>query len=333
MSGTDGVIAPTAIVPSRAQGRLPDFFVVGHAKSGTTALYAMLKSHPQVFMPDGKEPWYFATELHERPPPRPEGIAATLDEYAALFTGASPEQRVGEASALYLWSRTAAAGIAAACPEGRIIAILREPASFLRSLHFQFVETYVESEADFRTALALEEQRRAGREIPRYTYWPQTLLYSEHVRYVEQLRRYREHFGAERMKVLIYDDLRADNAGTVREVLRFVGVDAALPFKVTEANPTVSVRSQRLHHLIHALSVGRGPLSLAAKGSLKAITPTGLRRRALQATKQRFLYTEPQPPDAELMLDLRRRLKGEVQALSEYLDRDLVSLWGYDDVG
>jgi Sulfotransferase domain len=313
-------------------GRIPDFFVVGHAKSGTTALYSMLKSHPEIFMPNGKEPWYFATELHERPPPRPEGIAGTLEEYGALFAGAAPEQRVGEASALYLWSHTAAARIAAAQPEAQIIAILREPASFLRSLHSQFVQVYVEPETDFRTALALEPQRREGHQIPRYTYLPQALLYSEHVHYVEQLRRYRDLFGAQRMKVLIYEDFRRDNEAAVRQVLRFLEVDDTLPIRVTEANPTVRVRSQRLHHLVHALSVGRGPLSRTAKASLKAVFPARLRRGALRATQRHVLYTEPAIPDQELTNELRRRFKGEVEALSEYLDRDLVSLWGYEDV-
>jgi hypothetical protein len=292
----------------------------------------MLRSHPQIFMPDGKEPWYFASELHERPPPRPEGIARNLEEYAALFSAAGDEQRVGEASALYLWSHTAAAAIAEVQPEARIVAILREPASFLRSLHSQFVQVYVEPETDFRTAIALEQDRREGRRIPRHTYWPQALLYSEHVRYVEQLRRYRDLFGAERMMVLIYDDFRRANEETVRRVLRFLEVDDTLPIRLTEANPTVRVRSQRLHHLVHALSVGRGPLSRAAKASLKAVLPARLRRDALRATQRRVIYAQPAAPDEELTNELRRRFKGEVEALSEYLDRDLVSLWGYEEI-
>ena len=48
------------------QGRLPDFFIVGHAKSGTTALYAMLSQHPQIVHAELKEPWFFADELRER---------------------------------------------------------------------------------------------------------------------------------------------------------------------------------------------------------------------------------------------------------------------------
>jgi hypothetical protein len=313
-------------------GRLPDFFIVGHGKSGTTALYEMLRRHPQIYMPANKEPWYFATELRERTPPRPEGTPQTLAEYCELFAAAAPEQRAGESSTLYLWSHTAAARIAEVAPDARIIALLREPASFLRSLHMQFVETYVEEQADLRTALELEDARRAGLKIPRYTYWPQTLLYSEHVRYVEQLRRFRELFGPERMLVLIYDDFRADNEATVRQVLRFLEVDDAVALEATEANPTVSVRSQRLHHLVHALSVGRGPISRVAKAGLKRVMPRRLRREAVRATKERLLYTAPPAPDEALMSELRRRFKPEVVALSEYLGRDMVSLWGYDSV-
>jgi Sulfotransferase family len=314
------------------EGRIPDFFVVGHAKSGTTALYSMLRRHPQIYMPESKEPWFFAEELHERTPPRPEGTPRTLQEYRALFAAARPEQRVGEATPLYLWSRTAAARIAEVQPRAEIVAILREPASFLRSLHLQFVESYVETENDFAKALALEPERRAGRGIPRHTYWPQTLLYSDHVRYVEQLRRYEAAFGREQMLVLIYDDFRDDNEATVQRVLGFLGVDESIEVGSVRANPTVRARSGRLNELIHAVSVGRGPVSVAVKGAVKAVTPQRARRRALRAAKQRVLYAEPGPPDERLMLELRRRFAPEVAELSEYLGRDLVSLWGYDEL-
>ncbi|MHB8242971.1 MAG: sulfotransferase family protein [Solirubrobacteraceae bacterium] len=327
---SDSVIGVDAPAAPLSPARIPDFFIVGHAKSGTTALYAMLKSHPQIFMPPGKEPWYFATELHERTPPRPEGTPTTIEQYGKLFGGAAPEQRVGEASALYLWSRTAAGRIAEACPDARIIAILREPASFLRSLHLQFVESYVETESDFGRALALESERREGREVPRHSYWPKALLYSDHVRYVEQLRRYHDLFAPENVLTLIYDDFRADNEGTVRKVLRFLDVDDTAAIAVTEANPTIQVRSHRLHHLVHALTVGHGPVSRTAKAVLKPLVPRRIRREGLWAAQRRFLYAPPPPPEEELMAQLRVRFKGEVLALSEYLNRDLVTLWGYD---
>src|SRR3974377_832140 len=101
--------------------RVPDFFIAGHAKSGTTALYEMLRRHPQIFMPDLKEPRYFAADL--RPAVRATWLPETLEEDTALFAAAGPGQRAGEASPLYLVSRTAAAAIAEVQPAARIIAV------------------------------------------------------------------------------------------------------------------------------------------------------------------------------------------------------------------
>jgi hypothetical protein len=310
---------------------IPDFYIVGSAKSGTTALYEMLRRHPQIFMPESKEPWFFASELHERTPPRPEGTPRTLAEYRQWFKDAKPGQRVGEASVLYLWSRTAARAIAAVRPDARIIAILREPVSLLRSLHVQFVETYVETELDFATALRLENERRAGRRIPRNSYWPSTLLYSDHVRYVEQLRRYHDVFTPEQVLVLIYDDFREDNEGTVRKVLRFLDVDDRVPVDLVEANPSLHVRSERLHRLLRGVSAPSGPLSGVLKRAAKAITPAGVRNRALEAAKRHVVYGgEAQPVDPAVMAELRRRFAPEVAALGTYLGRDLTRLWGYE---
>jgi hypothetical protein len=322
-----------AAAARRVQGRVPDFFIVGHAKSGTTALYEMLRRHPQIYMPDAKEPWFLATDMGARFQPRRAGNPPhTLEQYLSLFAAATPAQRVGEASSSYLWSHTAARRIAELQPAARIIAILREPASFLHSLHLQLLQTHVEVKRDLRTALALEDARRHGRRIPRRSHRPQLLLYSEHVRYTEQLRRYHAEFAPEQVLVLIYDDFRADNEGTVRGVLRFLDVDDSLPVEVTRANPSVLMRSQQLDDLVHSISVGRGPLSAMVKTAVKALTPRRLRQDALHLTLRRVVHRAPPPPDEQLMLELRRRFKGEVAALSEYLDRDLVKLWGYDNL-
>ena len=315
-----------------AEAKLPDFYIVGQPKTGTTALYSMLRRHPQIFMPDAKEPWFFAHELWERTPPRPEGTPKTLEEYAAWFQGARPGELIGEASPLYLWSPTAAARIAEVRPDARIVAILREPASLLRSLHMQFLETYVETEPDLAKALALEPARRAGREIPRYTYWPRTLLYSDHVRYMQQLQRYLAVFPREQLLVLTYDEFLADNEAVVREVVRFLGLDDGVPIDPLRANPTVHFRSQRAHELLHAVSVGRGPLSQALKRAIKAVVPQRARRGAVHAIRGRLLHAEPPPPDERLMAELRSRFKPEVVALADFMERDLVRLWGYDSV-
>jgi len=315
-------------------GTVPDFFIVGHAKCGTTALYEMLAPHPEIFMPELKEPAFFATDLRRRfQPPGAGPLPETLEDYLALFAPARDGQRVGEASSLYLWSREAARGIGAMAPEARIIAILREPASFLRSLHMQLLQNHIEDEKRLRRAIELEPERRAGRRIPRRSVRPQALLYSERVRYAEQLRRYREVFGQEQMLVLIYEDFRAENEATVRRVQRFLGVDDKLPIERREANPTVMMRSQQLDEVVNAVAVGRGRAGGAVKKVVKRVVPAGARARMLRTAQQRLVQGPPDPPDPELMDELRRRFKPEVQALSSYLGRDLVAEWGYDRLG
>jgi hypothetical protein len=304
---------------------IPDFFIVGHPKSGTTALYEMLRRHPQIYMPDLKETRYFAPELH---PGAAEhaGYPRTRDEYLALFAPARPEQHAGEASPSYLRSRGAAARIAELQPDARIVAILREPASFLRSLHLELLQDRVETEKDLRKAIALESPRRLQLQAR------PGLVYAEYVRYVDQLRRYFDVFSREQVLVLIYDDFRADNEGTVRAVLRFLGVDDGVPVESIEANPTVAVRSVRMDGFVRSLYLGRGPAGRVFKAGVKAVAPRRLRRGGLEVLQKRVLYGAPAAPDEELMLELRRRFKGEVVALSEYLDRDLVTLWGYDGI-
>lgn len=155
-------------------------------------------------------------------------------------------------------------------------------------------------------------------------------MYSERVRYVEQLRRYHASLGVEQVLVLVYDDFRRDNAAVLRRVLRFLEVEEDVAIEPSEANPTVLMRSQQLDELVHAVSVGRGPLSRTLKRGVKALSSKRMRSRALGLVRRQLIYGDPGAPDERQMAELRRRFAPEVAALSEYLDRDLVSLWGYD---
>jgi hypothetical protein len=316
------------------RGRLPDFFIVGHPKCGTTALYEMLNSHPQIFIPM-KEPRFFAQELRSRSRRiAPSSAPSTLEGYLSLFAPAGPEQRAGEATPMYLRSLTAAGLIAQVQPDARIIAILREPARFLRSFHLQCAYNHIETQRDFRKAIALESARREGRRIPRFSQSPRTLLYSDHVRYVEQLRRYHAVFPPEQVLVLIYEDFRRDNETTVRRVLRFLDVDDTLPIEPAESEPLPAVRFETLHQGARLASiVRRNRAATPIVRTVNRIVPSRPSGGRLRAGWRRVVYAEPSPPDEEFMRELRARFKPEVQALSAYLGRDLVSQWGYDDVG
>lgn len=316
---------------SRPAGPTPEFFIVGQPKSGSTALYEMLCQHPSIYMPALKEPDYFATDLRQRFPPRiggthPQDLAAYLE----LFQAARPDQTAGEASILYLRSHEAAANIAEFDSRARIIAILREPAALLRSFHLQLLQTHVENVRNLRTALELEDERRRGKRTPRGSHRPQLLLYSEQVRYVDQLDRFFRLFPAEQILVFAYEDFRANNQEVVRRIFDFLGVDPEHHVERSQANPSVLSRSQLAEVALHRVSLGRGPVSRAFKAGVKAVTPQGARRRLL-GSAYRSLHPAAPAADEGTMAYIREKYADEVERLSSYLDRDFLGLWGYSE--
>ena len=279
---------------------VPDFFIVGHPKCGTTALYEMLRGHPQVFMPSAKEPRFFAPDVIPR--------TRSLEEYLALFAMAEPSQVVGEADPHSLASRVAAGSIAAHNPAARIVALFREPAGFLHSLHLQRLRSRPETAKDLRRALD---------------------LYVDYTRYGEQLERYRAVLPDDQILVLIYDDFRRDNPATLRRVLDFLGVDPEYLPPIVEANPTVGTRPMA-DTVLRRVLAAEGPGWLAVKRAVRATTPQSARRAAVVAFRERVVRVPPPPRDELLMAELRRQFKPEVARLGDLLGRDLLTLWGYD---
>jgi hypothetical protein len=307
--------------------RVPDFFIVGHEKCGTTALYRILRSHPQIYMPELKEPRFF-TRDPDSPQDGAGPLPRTLDAYLALFAAAGAEQLAGEASPQYIRTPRAAARIAAVQPDARAIAILREPVSFLRSFHLACVREGLETQRDLGKALALEDERREGRKIPRGCRAPGRLLYSEHVRYAEQLSRFDRELSPERVHVIVYDDLRRENERAARAALSFLGVDETLPIDVSNSagRARKAVRGGRAHRLVLALRRARR----ARGGSPGVLRGIDLAPAWLEGLTRRLLYAPPPPLDAELARQLRGRFRGEVAALGDRLGRDLLREWGYE---
>ncbi len=311
---------PATSSDSRAPGGLPEFFIVGNPKSGTTAIYEMLRSHPQIFMPELKETRFFDRELHPGLGPG-DPHPQTVEQYLALFAPAGAGQRKGEASPEYLRSHTAAARILELQPRARIIAIFREPVAYMRAMHLELLKDYVETEKDLRRAMERDLQQRESKPMLWYGI--------DRVEYTAQLRRYHEAFGHDRVLVLIYDDFRADNAGTLGRILRFLEVEDGYAIGHSEANQSVLVRSTRAHELLRSIYLGRGPAGRLLSPAIKAVTSQRLRRGAIGVVRRRLIFGRPPAPDERLMRELHERYRPFVLELSEYLGRDLATLWGY----
>ena len=224
----------------------PDFFIIGAFKSGTTAMYEYLRRHPQLYLPEVKEPMYFGSDL------TPRYRRMTEDEYLALFARAADEQRAGEASPWYLYSTAAAAEILDFAPSAQAIVLLRNPVDVMYAQHSQLVFNQREDIADFAAALAAEDDRRAGKRIPADALRPEALFYRHSVRFADQLRNWFDVLGRERVHVIVFDDLVADPRAVYRATLEFLGVDPSHEVDLSVYNPNRRARSGVIQRLIFA---------------------------------------------------------------------------------
>jgi hypothetical protein len=294
--------------------RRPEFFIVGAFKAGTTALYEYLRSHPQIFMSVPKEPMYFGQDL------TPRYRRMTEDEYLALFRDAHDEQRAGEASPWYLYSKSAAQEIREFNPDARAIIMLRNPVDVMYSQHSQLVFNQREDLTDFAQALAAEDDRRAGRRLPADAIRPEALYYRRSVQFTEQVERYFDVLGRERVHVIVFDDLVADPRAVYRACLEFLDVDASHEVDLSVYNPNKRPRSGAVQKLIFA---PRGPMKRVF-GRLRGMPVMHRVRDALvsaNSTKARRQQMDPQ-----LRRDLTAEFAPMVRELGALVGRDL-SAW------
>ena len=164
--------------------RTPNLFIVGAPKCGTTSLDNYLRQHPDVFMSPKKEPHYFGSDLYA---PR---FIRDWETYRVLFSGATDEAVVGEASVWYLYSQNAAREIHSVCPNAKIIIMLRNPVDQMHSLHSQRLYSGLETIRDFEDALAAEADRKRGQRIPPHAHPVEGLFYGDVASYAYQVERY-----------------------------------------------------------------------------------------------------------------------------------------------
>ncbi len=249
--------------------RVPDFFIVGAAKAGTTSLYAYLKAHPQIFLPETKEPRYYAYE-GERPEDFEGPGAARLIQsiikdkatYRKLFENAASDQIIGEASPAYLYSPIAAERIAQDNPNAKIIAILRNPIEPAYSHFLDNVGNGWEPCTDFEQVI--QAQRRGER-----ARWWRKWDYLGHGFYAQQLMRYMTHFPPENMKIIRYEHFRDDPERGWRWLQQVFGQPRGLKKVVRSVVPS-EVR-RWLRHRLEVINRHRPPMSPAARRLLLEI--------------------------------------------------------------
>jgi Sulfotransferase family len=286
---------------------LPDFIVIGAAKAGTTALYWYLADHPQVFMSSVKETNYFAFGLDERgnwlygDADLHHFPITTREAYERSFDGAEDAGAVGEASPIYLECPQSAARIAEAIPHARIICGIREPVDRAFSDYLMYLRSRgrrFDRSSELRPSAAWARPD---------SHWMQIS------RYHEPLRRYFDLFPRQQILVFLFDDLKKDQTGVVRDIYGFLGVDAGFLPDFSTPHNIGGMPANRLMERV-----------LTSPALKKAFDPWIPRRGTDWARKVRTrnLRGAPRLP-ADLAQELREPFRDDIIETSRLIGRDL----------
>jgi len=198
---------------------LPNFFIVGAPRAGTTSLYDYLDRTKDVFMSLEKEPHYFSSIEPSSIHPR---FIRDKKKYLALFKKANNAKAIGEASTSYLWDPESVKLIHNTVPHAKIIIMLRDPIERSYSNYYwrigsgwkfssfsDAIQKSLEAKDDFFKGVIIQGS------------W-----------YYEQVKRYLDIFGINQIKVIIFEEFIKDPRKIVKEVLEFLEVESEVPIEI-----------------------------------------------------------------------------------------------------
>jgi hypothetical protein len=309
--------------------KTPNLFIVGHPRSGTSSLHHYLKQHPDVFMTSIKEPNFFSSDFrtesdnfHKKKLYFPY---RTENQYLRLYKKWRHEKIAGEASATYLCSKVSAQAIFRFNPASKIIMMFREPVEFLHSFHSAARFALGEHLEDFRTAIAAEKDRREGRGFAKRVITPSWLFYSEFRKYTEQIQRFLACFDQTQIKIIIFDDFKTNTPGIYKEVLEFLDVDPNFQPAFDIVNPNKQLRWPLLKKYTLDSPYFRKTLRLFFSDDLYAGLKNFYKEKIVKHAPRAVL-------DETYKIELMKEFRLEIDKLSDFLNRDLVTLWEYDKV-
>jgi len=293
---------------ARVSDALPDFFVLGVAKSGTTSLHHYLRQHPALFLPYVKELHFFDGD--------DERFASGLDRYLQYFSGGGP-RLVGEATPSYFRHVEVAAERMRQLYDTdppRFLLLLRDPVERAYSHYLHNVSEGREP-LSFKAALRAEQ----GNPEERWEAWKG--YFADGV-YADTLVRWFDSFPEERFLILLSAELKQDTDAALRNAFRFLGVDPDVEVDTdARLNRTGEQQSRVLGTLLSSLPPGLRTLA-------ERWTPEPARLWVEQFVRRRSTGDASDRPslDPALERELRARYAPHVRRLEALIDRDL-SAW------
>jgi Sulfotransferase domain len=291
-----------------AESDVVDFVGIGAPKSGTKWLWARLREHPDLFLPDEKELYYFNVESHDDPAIRNPNVDKPIGWYRAFFTTARPTQLTGEISPVYLSSRTAPEGLHRVAPVAKLFVILRNP------VERTFSDYLYRTQRGTIPLMSFEEAITRDPSIV------------ERSAYAEQLRRWLTVFSRDCLHIMLFDDLQTDAGELIRSLYRFLGVSDEV--REVEGDP-INVSGIARHPRVNR-AIATTRTMLKRRGLERVVDAgraVGLDRLAarVRARVEPFRPGERPTIDPGTARRLRESFELDIAYVEELTERDLSS--------
>lgn len=304
---------------------LPDFLVLGAARSGTTALHAYLGQHPKLFTSSIKEPHFFAygeASFSFNGPGDSKAVHSSLSlpQYKNLFAPANPDQLCGEASASSLYVPRAAKRIEYYVPDARMIAILRNPVERAYSNYLLLARDGREPCESFQDALSREQERIRKN-------WEHGWHYLQLGFYHKQLTRFYDRFHPDQLHVCLFDNFVENTRSTVQNIFEFLNVDASfLPDTSLRHNPSGRPRFSTLHWILQLAGIGAKVRALLPDPFVETIARKGRPLvESLRRCKKYLVHRNLKRPPLSraIRVQLQHIYREDILRLQGLIDRDL----------
>lgn len=298
--------------------KVPNFLVVGAAKSGTTSLSNYLRQHPQIFMASPKEPRFITSQFLKFPLNGPgdkfveKEFVKDFDSYQRLFESADHFKAVGEASAdtLYYGQRSVEI-IKKYIGQPKIIIILRDPTARAHSA-WKMMTHRVRETLSFEEALEAESDRIASN-------WEIVWHYRACGLYSGQVEVFSKAFPE--VKIVLSDDLRKAPQQTCSDLFEFLGVDPEFSPQTAEK---WNVSKAPVFPSVYRLFLANPALYEWIK-RIKKPSRFDIRRKVLDFTRTLF-ERDAVPMATETEKALRSFYESDLTKLEMSIGRDL-SKW------
>jgi hypothetical protein len=294
---------------------LPNFLIVGAAKSGTTSLYHYLNQHPEVHMSPIKEP-KFITSHFLRFPSNGIGDACIqkdavkfYDDYCQLFSASRDIKAVGEASAdtLYYYKQ-AIKWIKKLIKDPKVIIILRNPIERAYSAYMSLIRERREF-LSFEEALKQEEKRKNNN-------WEYIWYYKDVGLYYNQVKAYMEQFS--RVKVYLFDDLKNNNLDLIKDLHEFLEVDSSF---VPDISIKYNISGVPKNILLHKFLTETNVLKAVMKPFLKIIMSD--KRMELTVEKMKIRNLKRPHMTENVRTHMVKFFHEDILRLQKLINRDL----------